>query len=100
MTLGNPTREAVSRQLAVPIAGRVFCAASVMDPITNGQVELVTPVPTEGRQTAAALRASGDVLVHAGPDHRIAVPAPSTRHGLAGIRCSRQALMRIVRSRA
>ena len=56
--LGDVTREAVGRQLAMIVDGRAFSAVTVMDPVTNGQMELVTTTPAEARQAAAALHAS------------------------------------------
>jgi preprotein translocase subunit SecD len=56
--LGDVTRKAVGRQLAVLVEGRVFSAPRVMDSITNGQLELVTTTPAEARQVAVALHAS------------------------------------------
>ena len=56
--LGDVTREAVGEQVAVLVDGRVFSAPRVMNPITNGQLELVTTTPAEAKQVAAALHAS------------------------------------------
>ena len=56
--LADVTREAVGRQLAVLVEGRVLSAPTVMDLITNGQLEFVTTTPAEARRAAAALHAS------------------------------------------
>ena len=56
--LGDITRAAVGKQLAILVAGQVLSAAHVADPITGGRFELATTTPAEATEVAAALHAS------------------------------------------
>ena len=57
-TLGDVTRGAVEKHLAILLGGRVLSAPLVKEPITTSQLTLAFETASEAEQVAAALEAS------------------------------------------
>jgi preprotein translocase subunit SecD len=57
-TLGDVSREANDKQLAIVLDGRVLSAPLVKDPITTSEVTLAFGTASEAKQVAAELSAS------------------------------------------
>jgi hypothetical protein len=57
-TLGDVSREAMNKHLAIILAGRVISAAIVKEPVTTSELTIVFATAPEAKQVAAAMDSS------------------------------------------